>query len=425
MRASFSKILRGSEGLTLFMVLFVMAFFLVFVTGGLFFAQLNLKVANNLKLATQAVEVADAGLQHGLALVPWVWDFDSQLNCGTPPCSLINQTSFPSVAGFTYTVTAKNDPGEGVPTDDTNNTILLTSRADGPRSTKKIVEAYVRRSVAPFTPPAALYINAVSSAPALGSYYFDDDDSMKVIGNDTNPNNLTNGLDDTAGPKSSLLAIATTSNTITTALRNEYTTAYDGIVKHDVIGVGSEPSIGTVGDVLDIDQIAVNFYNQPGAVKFEDDNGFQTDSATCPNPLTLPRPTPDPCILGTSSTPQVTYIRDKHPIQPTIIKGNVTGYGVLVVEGRTTIGDSFRFYGLVIHKRSASSHYISVEDNSWIYGGVLLGSFDEGDGKGKKARFRIEDFSRLFYSSEALGMVESKWGSLLPKPPRVFAWLDQ
>src|SRR3989338_1186470 len=139
-KGSFSKILRGSEGLALIAVIFVAAFFLIFVAGGLFFAQLNLKIASNFKLATQAVEVADAGLQHGLAVIPWVWDFDSHLNCGTPPCSLINKTSFPSVAGFTYTVTAKNDPGEGVPTDDTNNTILLTSQADGPRSTKKIVE---------------------------------------------------------------------------------------------------------------------------------------------------------------------------------------------------------------------------------------------------------------------------------------------
>jgi hypothetical protein len=40
-------------------------------------------------------------------------------------------------------------------------------------------------------------------------------------------------------------------------------------------------------------------------------------------------------------------------------------------------------------------------------------------------KFRIEDYGRLYYSSEALDMVESNWGSLLPKPPRVVAWLDK
>lgn len=426
------KILRGSEGLTLFMVLFVMAFFLLFVTGGLFFSQLNLKAASNLKLATQAVEVADAGLHHGLAVLPWVWDFDSQLNCGTPPCTLISQTSFAPMTGFTYTVTTKNNPTESVATDDTDSIVLVTSQADGPSSTKKIVEAYVRRSVASFTPPAALYINAASSSPAIGSYYFDDDDSIKIKGNDTTPNNLTNQTDDTTGLKPTIYGIATTSATVTTALTNEYTGSW--LVRHDVVGTGSEPSIATVGDVLDIDTIALNFFNAaPAGNKFL--NGLHIKKDQCPSQITQAPPNPISCVdygstadvtLGTNNSPQITYIKDDGTSGGDIdLDGNVTGYGVLILEGRATIRESFRFYGLVVHKRSTSSHYFAAEENSWFYGGVLLGSFDEGDGKGKKVRFRVEDFSRIFYSSEALAMVDANWGSLLPKPPRVFAWLDK
>ncbi len=68
------------------MVIFVMAFFLLFVTGGLIFSQMELKKSSNLKLATQAVETADAGLQHALAttVIPWGWNFNGQLNCATP-----------------------------------------------------------------------------------------------------------------------------------------------------------------------------------------------------------------------------------------------------------------------------------------------------------------------------------------------------
>ncbi len=418
MKVSLLKTVKGSEGLTLFMVLFVMAFFLLFVTGGLFFARLNLKIASNFKLATQAIEVADAGLQHAMTVIPWIWDFDTQLNCGTPPCPVKDAKNLPITnisfgSGFAYSVKARNDqPVDPLANDDTNNIILLTAEANGPSNTKKVVEAYVRRSLVSFTPPAALYINAASSAPALGSYYFDDDDGIKITGNDTNANTLSNSSDDTAGPKASLPAVATTTASITSALINEYTTSYNGVSMHDVIGSGSEPSITTTAENLDIDTLAQKFYNAPGAVLYL--NGYNSSGCT----------ESSPCTLGTSSSPKITYIKDIASSSSNL-KSYVTGYGVLVLEGRVTMEGTFKFYGLVLSKRSQSNHYISIEDNSWIYGAVLLGSFDEGDGKGKKVRFRVEDFSRIFYSSAALSMVESNWGSLLPKPPRVFAWLDK
>src|SRR3989338_3946442 len=140
------KILKGSQGLALFMVIFVMAFFLLFVTGGLIFSQLELKKTSNFKLSTQAIETADAGLQHALSWVamPWAWDFDTQLNGGTPPGTVVSQTEFPSGSGFKYTVTARNDSDGGGANNDTNNIIVLTSEAKGPNNTKKVDEAYVK-----------------------------------------------------------------------------------------------------------------------------------------------------------------------------------------------------------------------------------------------------------------------------------------
>ena len=426
-RASLRKILKGSEGLALITVIFVAAFFLIFVAGGLFFAQLNLKIASNFKLATQAVEVADAGLQHGLAVIPWVWNFNGQLNCGTPPCPVVSQTSFPSGSGFTYTVTAQNNPGEASPTVDSDSKILVTAQANGPSSTKKIVEAYVRRSVAAFTPPAALYVNAVTSYPTydssntgMGAYYFDNNDMLWVKGSDTNYNG-------SAGPNPTLYAIATTNDTVTTALKNEDQTNSS---YHIISGIGSAPSISTVGDILDVDTIAQKFFSQPGAVIFP--NGLKTDTTStgpgveaCPDSLPTPRPNPDPCNLGTSSSPQVTYIRQNSAPNFIFLKGKVRGYGVLVLEGEATLRGDLKFYGLIVHKRSDATHYISFEDDAKVYGAILLGSFDEGDGKGKKARFGLKDGVRIYYSSQGLNMVDSNWGSLLPKPPRVFAWLDK
>lgn len=184
---------------------------------------------------------------------------------------------------------------------------------------------------------------------------------------------------------------------------------------HDILGTGSEPSIGAVSDVINVDQIATNFFGQATAVVYP--NGLTTDSTTCP--------TPTSCQFGTSAAPQITYIKESYDTDLTILKGYVTGYGVLVLEGRPIIGDNFQFYGLVVHKRPNASSYITFEDSAKVYGSLLLGSYDEGDGNGKKARFGIKDFVQFYYSSQALATVDTNWGSLLPKPPRVFAWLDK
>lgn len=413
------RTLRRSEGLTLFMVIFVMAFFLLFVTGSLVFSQLELKKANNLKLATQAVEVADAGLQHALASIPWVWNFSAQLSCATPPCTLASNSSFPSGSGFSYTVTAQNDLSDsGGAGSDTNNIIVLASQSSGPNSTTKIVQAYVRRSSSPFTPPAALYINGASATPQADSSdsaangFFDRNDNIRIIGNDTN-------MDNTAGPTSSLWGVATTKNSVTTSLVTEYTSQYStgftGIQLHDILGIGAEPSIATAGDILDLDKTAGNFVNQSNTVKYL--YGLRTDSTSCPSTT--------PCQLGTSLAPQITYIKETYDTDMSSLKGYVTGYGVLVLEGRPIIGENFKFYGLIVHKRANGSSYVSFEDDALVYGAILLGAFDENDGKGPKVRFGVKDRVRIFYSSQALAPVDNNWASLLPKPPRIFAWVDK
>ena len=428
------KILRSNQGLTLFMVIFVMAFFLLFVTGSLVFSQLELKKTSNLQLATQAIEVADAGLQHALASIPWVWNFNPQLSCAQPPCTVAANSSFPSGSRFSYTVTAQNDLSDGGGANaDTNNIIVLASRSSGPDNATKLVQAYVRRSSTPFRPPAALYINAASASPQADSSnssangFFDLNDNIRIIGNDTNTNN-------TAGSNGFLGSIATTNSTVTAALTNEYQSKYStgltGVDLHDIyhgnspggtnylgvnLGPTVEPSVSTVGDDLDVIKTADTLANQPGAVKYL--YGLRTDSTTCPSTT--------PCQLGASLSPQITYIRETYDTDMTSLKGYVTGYGVLVLEGRPIIGENFKFYGLIVHKRPNGSSYVSFEDSALIYGAVLLGAYDENDGKGAKVRFGVKDNVRILYSSQALAPVDNNWGSLLPKPPRIFAWVDK
>ena len=400
-----------------------MAIILMYISANLFFSGLNLKASSNVKFSDQGLQVAEAGLHHALAVIPWGRNFNKQIDCASPPCVLVPNTSFPSTPGFSYTVTAKNDLIDPSPTNDTNNLIILNSTAYGPAGAKATIEAYVGRSQAGFTPPGATYINASSAAPTTdssnssASNFFDIDDFMRTIGNDTNAGNLLTTSDDTQGPKAALRGIATISDSITNALKNQYNSSI-----HQVLGLGAQPSIETSGDLLDVKKMADEFSDQAGVVSSS--SGLTTDSVTCPSSLPQPRPNPDPCVLGTSSAPQITYIREPSSTDYSALRGNVTGYGVLVLEGRFILGGDFKFSGLLIHKRTHSSHEISIEDDAWIYGGILFGSYDESDGQGKKARFGMKDNVRIYYSSQAISMVNNLCSSCLLLPARIIAWRE-
>jgi hypothetical protein len=409
--------LSDPRGVALAIVLFAMTTFLATIGAALFFARVELKKSLNLRYAAQTLATAEAGLEHGLASIPWIMNFSGQLGCGKVPCDVTSTSSW--MSGFSYEVTIENDAADsGGPSSDTNTSVVVVAEGKGPENSKRIIQAYVKRSTASFTPPGAIYVNGDSSTPQVDSSnssatgYFDLDNNNIVNGNDTNING-------SSGSQASIWGIAARSSTVVAALKQEYTgtysSGYTGAWLHDVIGRGSEPSIGAVSDSIDINLIGANFYSYSGAVKYM--HGLITDSVSCPSS--------SPCTLGTSSAPQVTYIKESYDSDAISLKGSVTGYGVLILEGRVTLGDNFKFYGLVVHNRATASHYFSIEDSSRIYGGLLVGAFDEEDGKGKKSRFGIKDAARIYYSSEALATVDSNWGLLLPKPARIFAWMDK
>jgi len=402
------KTLRDSQGLTLFTVVFMMACFLLFVTGGLVFSRLETKKVSNTRLATQALEVADAGLQHALALLPWAWNFNAELNCGTPPCSLVPQTSFPSGSGFGYSVTAENDPADlsppGSATNDSNNILVLNSTASGPAGTQKVVQAYVKRSLVSFTPPGALYFPASSATIKL------DGDKFFITGDDTAYNGSP-----ASNPKPSVAGIATIYDAIRDAVKSAL-----GSKKYDLVqGAGYTttptvtPSINTTSNVFDVNQIALNFYNQGSTVKFLD--GLNVGKKA-------------EITLGTDSSPQITYIRESLT-NHIHLDGNVTGSGVLVIEGKAHIYGDFEFRGLVIRVNvgltgGASSgtddpETLSLRDKAKIFGGLIVGPT-----KGAQS-FDIRHDAKIYYSSQAMTMVNNLCPTCLPQPARIFAWLEK
>ena len=398
------------------MVIFVMAFFLLFVTGGLIFSQFELKKTSNVKLATQALEIADAGLQHALAVIPWAWNFNGQLNGGTSPGTLVSSTSFPSAgSGFSYTVTAKNDPADsGGATNDTNNIIILNSIAIGPSGAKKEVQAYVRRSSVSFTPPGALYLPASSA-----TITFDTGTGFFITGNDTGYDGLPAPY-----PKPAIIGVATINDTVGNSFKTALGSSRYNLVQGSGYSAGPpiNASIITTTNVFDVKQTALNFYNHPSAVKF-----LSGLNPSCPNPLPLPRPSPDPCILGTDSSPQITYIREGS--NHTHLNGYVNGSGVLVTEGTSHIYGDFNFHGLLVVvplgvtggtlSPPDDPEPLSMRNNAKVFGAVVRGPTNPTQ------TFDIQNSAKIYYSSQAITMVNSLCGSCIPQPARVFAWLDK
>ncbi len=411
------KILRNSRGLALFMSIALMTIFMFFLSASLYLTRVDTRITANLKMATQAFEVADAGLHHAMAVFSTGYDFDSILSCGSQECTIADASGAisnrPFASGFSYTVSAQNDPGDaGGQTDDTNNTILVISQSFGPAGVTDTVEAYVKGSASLLSSPPGLYVSGSSATPH-DDLFFDDDDSMAIVGHDTNPGNILDPWDDTAGPQASQLAVATTSDAVTSALQAEHSTW--GYL-HTFMGQGSAPSIGTSTNIIDVDELADNFINNGNTVKYDQD-GLVTSGSSCASPCQVCT-SASPCVFGNSSMPQITYIKDS-ATSNTVLDGHVRGHGVLVVEGRATIKGDFRFNGLVIHKKTDPAHFISFEGNAWVYGGVIIGSYNG------EATFTIEDYARIFNSSQALNMVNSQWGSQIQGPARVIAWQDK
>jgi len=324
-------------------------------------------------------------------------------------------------------VTARNDEADinngGSATHDTNKIIILNSTASGPSGTKRIVEAYVKRSVVSFVPPGALYLPASSA-----TVRFDGSSTFFITGNDTDYSGSP-----PASPQPAIAGAAVINDTVRGAVKSALGSNHYSQVQGSgyVASPTVTPSIMVTGNLFSVNQVAVNFYNHPNAVKFLD--GLRT---SCPLNLSLPRPIPDPCILGTDPSPQITYVRES-ATEHIHLDGYVRGSGVLVIEGKAHIYGDFEFHGLVVHVSlgvtgGSTSALLDVDElidgaspfsmrnNAKIFGAILKGPTNQPQ------HFEMRNSAKIYYSSRGLSMVNTEnWGVLVPQPARVFAWLDK
>lgn len=402
--------IKSEKGIALVVILMLMAVLTLLTGAGLLFSGLNLRATSYFKSGSLAFYAADSGIQHALTLLPAGSTFPY-----TTQTTLLS--SFPLGNGYTYTVTAINGSD--------NSKAVLTATAQGPNGAKRVIRAYIAKA-ASWQPPAALYFSGVSGS----NNFFDPIGlSFRISGNDTN-------YDETAPatPAAPIPGVATNDSGETANIVNSLSSGEKMLITGQ--GFSSSPlvtSVQTVVSSIDINQLVTDFSNQVSSVPTcppNCPNGLRTSSTTCPALPALP-PDPTKCVLGTDAAPQITYIREGS--DHIHLGGNVTGSGVLVLEGKVHLQGDVNFHGLVIVKEpsglstdeddsdtdQAGTLRFKMKDRAKVFGSMLVGP------NGQTLRFDIKNSSKIYYSSAAINMVLSRWGNLLNNyANKVVAWQE-
>lgn len=396
----------GSErGMALLVAILITAV-LVSLTGvGLVVSGINLKTAGSLNTGNGAFQVADAGIQHALAAIPSGSEFDSFLagtslggfSC-TSPCDGTNKpTLTASLSDYTYTVVAEDDADGGSGNnalDDTNSFVLLTSTATGPNGAKRKIKAYVARSV--WVPAGAVYI---PGQPEFMETAFNGGD-FRISGYDTAPGGLPG-----SGPARPIPAISTTDPLTTAEISAPLlsSTQYTQLT-----GIGGSPSVLTssASARIDVAQLADNLISV--GVEGFDKQTKSGGSYSGEN------------VWGSSLLPKITHITGDAQLS-----GNLTGWGVLIVDGNLNTRGNFTFSGLIIVRGDASIHGAGNSDElATVYGALLSkGSVTSDSG----IEFEIGGRGKIYFSSQAIAKVTSAWSlpfNGLPTPARLVGWQD-
>ncbi len=350
--------------MVLTVVIMVTVLLLSIIGATLVLSQLELKKTSNHILNTQALALADAGVQHALAVIPPGNNFPY-----TNETLVVPSTAYSSLPGFSYSVNAINTAG--------GTQAIFTSTALGPNGTKKVIVFYAGR----------------------GDYGLG---SVHAPGNADNVETRFEGTSftidgsDRCSAAPSVPGISTTDLALVTEITNGTLTdgGLDNNQMDSVTGAGGAPSVMvksessmTVSQMADA-YLALSHVDLPGG------NYSSNES------------------WGTSTTPMITQITGDAQIQ-----GSIDGYGVLIVNGSLDIAGNFTFYGLVIARGDIG---VQVNGHAGIYGSLLV---EESTTQDPTVELDIRGNAVIRYDSCALATAEG-WVAL-PKAARMLAWMEK
>lgn len=365
-------ILKNSRGIAFVVVIFLSSILLTMIGAGLLFSQLGLKTASNFKVGSNAIQVADAGIQHALAAIPSGTDFTYGSGA-----TVLFTTPFPTAAsGYSYEVTATNN----TPSSPSTSTAILTATAVGPNGSKKVIVAYIGRS-STFQPPGATYLPGAA-----------DKIETQITGNatisgydhDVNGNQITGAA--------SIPAIATTDPNTTAEIPP--TINNPGLIT----GSGGTPSVGTSSIQIDVNALAAKLLTLPHDV---------VAAGSYSN-----------LIMGTPEAPKITRVTGAVHFSGS--KTQSSGVGVLIIEGDLQISGNFNFKGLVI---ALGDVEVQISGNGQIIGALMVPESTVFD---NPPELKISGNGTIKYSSAAINnYVATNWGSALPKPAKILAWQEK
>ncbi len=371
--------MKDSRGIALAVVIFIVAILLTLTGSGLFLSSLELRLVSNLKLSDAALQVADTGVQHALAVIPAGTTFSYSTDPNNPTCivpsSSCSSTNYDFGGGYSYTVTAINDsasPGG-------NSRAILTSTAFGPNGTKKVIVAYIGRG------SFGLGATSLPGSTAPNTETNFSGTSFSIDGND-NCN---------AAP--AVPGIVVTDPALATEITNN-TTSDGGLASNQmnlVTGTGGTPSVGAIAPLSQtVSQIADGYLNlspNPPHTDLLGGNYSGNDS------------------WGTSTSPRITRITGDANIQ-----GNIEGYGVLIVDGALGVQGNFTFHGLVIARGDVQ---VQVTGNAGIYGSLLIGAKTIPD-----AAYELDVRGNAHIRFDSCALSQADGWLPLPKKAKLIAW---
>jgi hypothetical protein len=360
------------RGIALLLVLLVMTLILSTTGASLYFGGLNSKVSSNIKTGRGALYAAEAGIQHGLVVIPGGDTFSYSTET-----TILNAVSFGN--GYTYTVKAINDAAST----GGNSRAILTSEATGPNGSKKKVKAYIVRSSS-WTPPGGAYLQVT---PGASPYYEFGSQDFRISGNDTTPGQ------DCAASGGQLPGVSTTAGSATSDIIGHLATTE----RDQVTGTSSTPSVTTASSVLDVETLITNLL---------------TLGVEGVDKQTLAAGTYTTGTWGTEAAPKITYLQGS---AHNYLKGTLTGYGILIHDGQLYTGGSFTWHGLTIGRSHAHFHPSYVSGAGKVWGGALWKD-------PYWTELSVGGSTKICYSSQTVNTVVAKWRSAFPRVAKLIGW---
>ncbi len=376
--------MKNSAGSSMVFTLLILFALMALGVAGLSGAASSLQISNNYRTGTQALEAAEAGVIHSVKVMnnaaPARMDTDIYNNWN----SLYGTSARTLISSVTYAVTPTSpDPLRGAP----RTNMQITSVGTAPGQSSRTIVAHVM-----MTPCGAIDMPSSGLSTTFnGNRFLIDGNDYLVTGSCGAGNGNGNGNSSCLNPAgSAILGISTrTTSDVTGIVGSLSSGQYDNVVG---LSADQPASVGTCQGPTPSD--ISNTY-EPRILA-------AAGGSVINNPAVNGSPT-----FGSLNSPIVMHFDSSIDI-----RGNVTGYGILVVDGGLTVSGSLAWTGLVLV--NGTTQFTNINGNSTIMGALTTTDLN----------LNVNGSASVSYSSQALDIANGIAANqnLVPKHVGVVAW---